>query len=265
MLLWCIICLPQILAAQHSPIRFQHYTTRQGLSSDVLYQIAQDRKGWLWVSGPVGLNRFNGTGFTHFTHDEKDSSSLPSDGGRIITDKQGTLWSFSEKGLYWFDEVHENFVPLKNTKSQAVSSVGFDKQNAIWFCTEDGWLWKANNRRAVPVQMHQFEGVSISAIMQDRQNRLWVVSDDGLFLYNEKDKSVTGFRDRASGAINNYFSLFEDNEGQLWASSWGDGLKWFEPASGRFTTYRFNTDKNSTDIQNFAAAIIQPDNTKPEL
>ncbi len=253
------------LQAQHNPIRFQHFTTRQGLSSDVLFDIAQDHKGWLWVSGPAGLNRFNGTGFTHFTHDEKDSSSLPSDQSRIINDKQGVLWAFSEKGLYWFDDVHENFVPIKNTQNQTVSAIGFDNQHAIWFCTEDGWLWKANNRKAVPVQMHQFDGLSISAIMQDRQNRLWIVSDDGLFLYNEKDKSVTGFRDGAAGAINNYFSLFEDNEGQLWASSWGDGLKWFEPAIGRFTAYRFNTDKNSTDIQNFAAAIIQPDNTKPEL
>lgn len=264
-LIGCILCLSQLAPAQQAIIRFQHYTTKQGLSSDIVYNITQDKKGWLWASSPVGLNRFNGIGFSHFTHDEKDSTSLPFDGSQIISDKEGTLWTFSEKGLFWFDDKQEHFVPLKNTKNQTVASVGFDNQNAIWFCTEDGKLWKAKNRTALPVQMHLFEGASISAIVQDRQNRLWLVSDDGLFLFNEKNKSSNVYKDVALGAVNNYFSLFEDYQGQLWVSSWGDGLKLFEPASGRFTSYRFNKDKNSKDIQNFAASIIQPNNTKPEL
>ena len=251
--------------AQQSIVRFQHYTTRQGLSSDILYDIAQDKKGWLWISTPVGLNRFNGTGFTQFTHDEKDITSLPSDKSRIATDKEGNLWVYSEMGLHWYNDSTEDFVHLNGTQNQPIAAIGFGIKNAIWFCTEDGWLWKAKNRTAVAVKMHQFEGVGISAITQDRQNRLWLVTDDGLLLYNEKNNSAKVYKDLASGAINNYFSLFEDYEGQLWVSSWGDGLKWFEPATGRFTSYRFNADKNSTDIQNFAAAIIQPDNTRPEL
>lgn len=229
-----------------------------------MYNIAQDKKGWIWLSGPVGLNRFNGTGFTHFTHDEKDSSSLPSDGGRIITDKQGTLWTFSEKGVYWFDDVQEIFVPLKNTQNQAVSAVGFDNKNAIWFCTEDGGFWKSDNRTAIPKKLYQVENASVSAIIQDRQNRLWLAGDGGLFLYDEKNNSAKLYTDAAPGAVNNFFTLFEDNAGQLWVSSWGDGIKLFEPASGRFTSYRFNTEKNSQDIQNYAAAIIQP-TSKPEL
>ena len=264
-----LCCLPLWLChtakAQQTAVRFQHYTTRQGLSSDLLYEIAQDGKGWLWISTAVGLNRFNGTGFTQFTHDEKDPTSLPAEKCRIVTDKQGTLWVFSEKGLHWFNDCNEGFVQLKTPDNQPVAAVGFDNKHAVWFCTEDGWLWKCDSKAATPKKLYHFEGLGVNAIYHDTQQRIWVATDDGLFLYHEENNTTTPFKDGAKGAGNYFFSLFEDNAGQLWVSSWGDGLKLFDPESASFRTYHFNTHKATQDIQNYAAAIIQPNATKPEL
>ncbi len=251
--------------AQQFPIRFQHYTTHQGLSSDLLYDIAQDKNGWLWISTSAGLNKFNGSSFITYQHDEKNSSSLPSDKSRLRTDNEGTPWVYSDKGLHWFNSATADFIRLTGTENQTISAVGFDNSNAIWFCTADGWLWKSDSKTATPKKLVHFDGISLNALLHDTRNRLWIATDDGLFLYNKNNNTATKFKDELQGAGNSFFSIFEDSAGQLWVSSWGDGIKLFNPAEGSFSTYHFSNFKGNADIQNYAAAIIQPDAGKPEL
>lgn len=42
-----------------SPVSFRHFTTKDGLNSNVVYGILHDDRGNLWLSGNSGLSRFN--------------------------------------------------------------------------------------------------------------------------------------------------------------------------------------------------------------
>ena len=52
---------------------FDHYTTREGLSSNMVTALSQDGNGHVWVATDFGLNRFNGSTFKRF-----GSASYPS-------------------------------------------------------------------------------------------------------------------------------------------------------------------------------------------
>lgn len=64
-LLWIFIN-PQRLCAQPSLHYIEKLTTTQGLSSNRTSDVVQDSRGFLWVGTAHGLNRYDGTEFTHY-------------------------------------------------------------------------------------------------------------------------------------------------------------------------------------------------------
>ncbi len=54
------------------------YNSRDGLSDSYITGLTQDDYGYIWISTPKGLNRFDGNNFLQFYSDDK-SSSLPAD------------------------------------------------------------------------------------------------------------------------------------------------------------------------------------------
>lgn len=245
--------------AQHSPMRFQRFTTRDGLTSGVLYDIVQDSSGWIWVSTAAGLNRFDGKAFTPFTHDETDSTSLPSDQSRIITDKAGTLWAYSEKGICRYNPAAQTFVTIKNMPPAAVASAGSDAGNNLWFFTENGWLWKLAPGSTIPQKKYFLDGVSVNQIIAHTNTKIILATSDGIIDYDGKTGKATVYRDNSSGSVNDYFAVFKDEKGQIWASSWGDGIKKLDLSTRKFYTWKFNF-KTGNDLKNYAAAIIQMGN-----
>ncbi len=55
-------------AAEGSPeVPFRFYSVVDGLTQSEVYDIAQDRAGYLWVTTARGLNRYDGKNFEHYT------------------------------------------------------------------------------------------------------------------------------------------------------------------------------------------------------
>lgn len=51
---------------QRNQVRFEHITSEEGLSANVVNCIFQDRQGFLWFGTNDGLNRYDGYHFTTF-------------------------------------------------------------------------------------------------------------------------------------------------------------------------------------------------------
>lgn len=96
--------------------RFEHITTKHGLSQGMTRAIHQDRKGFMWFGSYDGLNRYDGYNFRIFRHDPFESTSIS---GNIITaiaeDQNGRLWIGTERnGLNCFDPLTETFRRFKH-------------------------------------------------------------------------------------------------------------------------------------------------------
>ena len=54
------------LKSHAQDLNFVHYTTENGLISNSLYKIKQDKQGYIWVCSPDGISKFDGSKFKNY-------------------------------------------------------------------------------------------------------------------------------------------------------------------------------------------------------
>ena len=67
-----------------------HYTLNDenGLPSNEVYQIVQDKKGYLWLGCDAGLYRYDGNTFTSYKNALQNGRSI----SNLVFDSKGVLW-----------------------------------------------------------------------------------------------------------------------------------------------------------------------------
>src|SRR5688500_8408947 len=79
---------------------YVHYDTKDGLAGTVVYDMAQDRDGFIWFATETGVSRFDGTHFKNFTVAE----GLPdNDIIGLFVDSRNRVWMqpFSNSICYY--------------------------------------------------------------------------------------------------------------------------------------------------------------------
>ncbi len=143
---------------------------------------------------------------------------------------QDTVWVGNENGHYQIvlkkGEVIETNLPGNHrASSHLVSTLMEDDSGNIWVGTTDRGLNKINRETGYITHFtassnpYSLQGNRVNSTLQTSDGKIWVATDEGLS-YIESD-----FVFRFDGVINNQevFSLLEDSQGLLWAST-GIGL-----------------------------------------
>ncbi len=102
-----LLPLPATLSAQSLPAGFRQFTSNDGLPSSEVYEILQDRQGYLWFGTDNGVSRFNGYEFENFgaLQGLNDPTVF-----YLQEDRQGKIWMQCMSGrLYYFekDSIHD--------------------------------------------------------------------------------------------------------------------------------------------------------------
>ena len=98
------------VAAQRPHIRSHNFTTREGLASNVVNTIIQDRQGYLWLGTNHGLTRFDGHRFANF-YVEKEGRQAVEGINHIVEDtvRNVLLMSGKDYRLLCFDLARMQF------------------------------------------------------------------------------------------------------------------------------------------------------------
>lgn len=87
LLLTGILFLPPVLQAQE--YSYVHYDTKDGLAGSTVYDMCQDKDGFIWFATEAGLSRFDGTHFKNFT----TADGLPEvEILKLYADHRGRVW-----------------------------------------------------------------------------------------------------------------------------------------------------------------------------
>lgn len=191
---------------------FQHFTTKDGLASNMVLSIYEDKTGNIWF----GASRYDGKSFRNFT--TKDG--FPSNSIRLLLeDKTGKLW-FGAQGENMFVYDGKTFTVLKNKDGKAfknVWSIIEDKKGSIWFGDVDG-LWRYDGSTYTRVSQK-----GAYAIIEDKKGNIWTTGGavlsryDAKSLYNKKP-IVTDITFSAGSAL---LGILEANDGSIWFGSVG--------------------------------------------
>ncbi len=95
----CFYLFPGFSFSQESTITYRFYTNSEGLSQSTVYQILQDKQGFLWIGTGDGLNRFDGFNFKVYKRSDSRYSNLPGNSIRaIVEDDNENLWIGTDNG-----------------------------------------------------------------------------------------------------------------------------------------------------------------------
>lgn len=113
---------------------YESISIAQGLSQGMVYDILQDKEGFIWVGTKDGLNRYDGYTFKVFTNDPANNKSLSSNSiNKLFEDSKGRIWVGTEnEGLNVFDKKSGNFLRIKHSPANANGLSG----NVIKFMEE---------------------------------------------------------------------------------------------------------------------------------
>jgi len=77
-LVYFLLCTSTASYSQYFDFSFEHLTTEDGLSNDIVNAIAKDKTGFMWFGTNDGLNRYDGRNFHIIKAIKNDSTGLPS-------------------------------------------------------------------------------------------------------------------------------------------------------------------------------------------
>ena len=173
--------------------RIDRFRRSDGLSSDRIFDLFEDREGSVWVSTFGGVDRFRLLPVTTYSAAQGLSGSQ---GVSVLADRDGSVWIDNTEGLYrWHGGRVFAYRPKKQEPPPSQPAIA--------------------DEIVVPGLAER----SVTSLYQDRIGRIWLGSQKGLgFL--EKDRFT-----RISGVPNGYIdSIAEDRDGHLWIAHRDSGL-----------------------------------------
>jgi ligand-binding sensor domain-containing protein len=188
------------------PCGFVTYTVENGLVDKWVYAIAVDRDGALWLGTEGGVNRFDGTRWTTYTHRDglgADPATLPS----------------KTAGEPPSPHHASEYKDIGRANPNYVLAIAIDAKGAKWFGTWGAGLSRFDGRRWTTfTQADGLGGNYIHALGVDREGLLWAGTDGGASWYDGARWRTYTTRD---GLLdNNVFSMAFDEHGVRWFGTW---------------------------------------------
>lgn len=186
------ICLFQkLLIAGDSDYNIVHYTVENGLASNVINDICQDKKGYMWFCTASGLDRFDGYEFRRYKYVPGDTTSLSSSWiWSALEDHSGDLWVATSNGLNLYNPHKDTFTLFNHDPDDSTSLSGNyirclleDSKGNLWIGTGDNGLNKLDESRRT--NRHYLPGIEIGDIFENtRTGDIWLKSQNDLFMYD---------------------------------------------------------------------------------
>ena len=122
-------------------VRFERLTRADGVTSELVYQILQDRQGFLWFSTKGGLNRYDGYQTVNYPGFPIDTDLAAPGPGLLYEDRNGTFWA-ATRVLSSFDPgggASTRFTPPQRESASSspvkVTAVHDDASGFLWIGT----------------------------------------------------------------------------------------------------------------------------------
>lgn len=112
---------------------FKNYQVINGLSSNTITAILQDKKGFMWFGTRNGLNRFDGNTFKVYQHQAADSTSLSSNSVlSLYEDQNEALWVGTYNGIDIYNPITESFQRFAALPGGETRFILADRFKRIW-------------------------------------------------------------------------------------------------------------------------------------
>ncbi|MFM7022181.1 MAG: two-component regulator propeller domain-containing protein [Flavobacteriales bacterium] len=212
-----------------------YYTVSNGLSSNTINAIYQDKSGLIWIGTDDGLNVFDGYTFRVFRNEPGNSKSIHHN--KIIyirEDSKGNLWVGTSTALSKYnaaDNTFLNFFINKSDKGYALmphnkdqnkfSMFEMDDKDQLWTSVGNGLMMINPSRNEVKTfEQPANSGKIVNHILKVSDNEILIgSSDEGLDILNLSTKKIKHLHSLHQSNI----SFMAKGDNKIWIGSYGKG------------------------------------------
>lgn len=234
---------------------FTHYTTEEGLCSDMVHCIfrAKNDEIWLGTFGG-GVTRYDGKNFTSYSTDH----GLPSNSVWCIQDdRAGNIWFATVDGLSRYDgHSFVNYTTEQGLSGNDIGSIVEDDSGNLWFSPLGHGLIRYNGKSFSNYTTDQgLPSNDIWCMTKDQLGHIWCGTRGGGFFYFDPNLDTVAVFSRLpvpeAWADDYILSIYKDHFGKIWIGTASHGLLCYEDNS--FTHYGtsegFKSDGGVISIQ----------------
>ncbi|MFN0035953.1 MAG: two-component regulator propeller domain-containing protein [Saprospiraceae bacterium] len=213
------VCLPA-----QTP-HFERLGAAEGLSQGMIFDLLQDRNGFLWFATKDGLNRYDGYSFQVFQNNPFDPFSISDNEIQcLLEDREGRIWvGTANNGLDMLDPQTGKFYHLNNLSTQSILRLAQTTDGSIWAGTASGV-----NRVRVPALLPLKDPSLESSVKVD--TFFWNDGGAGALTTSHRIVDLAGSRD-----------------GKLWVSTYLQ-VGFFDIATSQFHKVWTNPDFEKGDF-----------------
>lgn len=219
--------MPPDRLARASPLAV--YTTREGLGSDAIGILHEDRDGNVWIgharAAERPLSRWSPATGTIRAYGADDGLPPHSTVSAIVEDAAGRLFvAFTQAGVARMDGDRFTPVPgLRPAETGDIFDLRFDSEGRLWVATSAAGLKRVTDPAAPAPRIDAFttaQGLAsdaVRALVDDSWGRLYALTTRGIDCLDPRALRRLRRFTTADGVRNYYFlAAFRDSRGRLW-------------------------------------------------
>ena len=147
----------------HGSVFSQHYnfkniSTKDGLSSNFVYRVHKDKRGYYWYLTDKGISNFDGVRWKYFSSEQgyNDVGAF-----HVVESADGVLWFITTNfKLYRFSNNKFQRIPVEN-----VAWLDVDLQGNKWILTREHKIFLCNYKGVTPFRVKgEMNGVGYSVV-----------------------------------------------------------------------------------------------------
>ncbi|OYX83466.1 MAG: AraC family transcriptional regulator, partial [Flavobacteriales bacterium 32-34-25] len=256
-----VICLIT-LQSFGQQIKFENFTTNQGLSNNSVIDIENDKDGGLWIATWDGLNYYDGHKFKIFKHSFNSPKTISSDYiMKLIKDKSGFIWLITKEGhinRYIGNGEFEKFkfkgIPQSIQLSQKgnilvqTSTNYYEFREGIFDAILLDSIKKIDPNDLKNNLLKKYPKLIINDVLKDKAGNIWYATrKNGLYIITNKNKIQHFTSDLYlpySITSNEIETLHKDVFGNIWLGQKDGGLSMAYAGSEKINTIAPHPIKN---------------------
>ena len=231
-LLWCG---EQMVTAQLM-LQPKHITTAQGLPSNYIYDIIQDKQGYIWIGGTGGLSRYDGYNILNYANIPSGGeihSYTPSVRNLKTSDDGRFLWVNTTNFMFFcYDTQTGSFVDYtgRHDEQRTYREQEQGSQGMIWLYQDvnglrrlkyDGTVFQATDYTK---DQHKLPHVEVRQVNTTPDGGAWLSTDNGIAFVNPQGQVAivdSGFKVRRCVEADGCYLFFTSRNEVLLADAHG--------------------------------------------
>jgi ligand-binding sensor domain-containing protein/signal transduction histidine kinase len=204
------------------------YTTRDGLSGDVIFRLYEDSRGDIWITSigpnPASITRWErATGrFQRYG----EANGLPSNNGPTCyrEDRSGNLWIGFYEGVLarYRDGVFKGLSAKDGLPEGMIRDLHIDHSGKLWIATSRGGVARIDDLAAEHPRFVTYttaQGLAsnqATCLTEDQRGRMYIGTPQGVDRLDSSSGHIKHYT-VADGLANNFVNVaYRDRQGALW-------------------------------------------------